>query len=176
MIPNSILKNINDSFIDDLSNNYSFDIRSLNFDCVLVLPHSSFVEKIGSKYFKNIYSLILESLLNRFENIGVKYHPRENSGDFLEIDNDVVKLIPNSIPLELVWISLMKNPPLIVIGDISTGLLTCNLVFKNKTSIISTANILDVPVEYNLVQFFDNIGVEMPMNITEFYKTINKIS
>lgn len=109
---------------------------------LIVLPHSSIVSLLygGIEGFK----VVLDSLIQKAGTVYVKYHPREHA-DPLELEGKVV-LLKSNLPLEM-YLSLLKVDR--VIGDVSTGLMSCKWLYPD----------LDVSAIKNNSNLSQSIGV-----------------
>jgi hypothetical protein len=166
-LPETLFNELKGEFTDTLLKNFDLNSRCIHYDCIIVAPSSDYLESIQNTDFEYVYKYIGNLLQKDFNDIGVKYHPIENKGDFLNfVGNRKFKLIPQALPLEIIWLLLLKSPPKFVVGDISTALLTCNSILRN-TSVVSIAKILDLPYDY-LFDTFSNIGIKTPKTLIEF--------
>jgi len=168
-IPSTLFMDIDKKLITSLLVNYNVHLEKEMYECILILPFSKFTNEVDAYIFDKVYTEIVSVMLNVFKSIGVKYHPREkNERVFTNYDNEKIKIIPNSLPIEIFWTSLISNPPKIVVGDISTSLLTCELVLKSDTIIISTMKMLNLPEKYDWSCIYESFGIRMPKTIDEF--------
>jgi hypothetical protein len=176
-IPDFIFNEIDVNFINILLENYDINSEELKFDCIVILPHSEFITQLDIQIFKNTYNKLYSLLKENFKFIGIKYHPLEMNKNILEnINNKKNKDIPNSLPLEIFWLALKKNPPKVIIGDISTALLTCSLIIQEKTQIISTVKILGLPESYSqFYHIFEKLDIEMPETSTDLFTYLQRI-
>jgi hypothetical protein len=176
-IPDFVFNEIDVNFIDILLENYGISSEVLKFDCIVILPHSEFITKLNFLNFKNTYNELYSLLKENFNFIGIKYHPREVNKNFLEnINNKKNEDIPNTLPLEIFWLALKRNPPKVIIGDISTALLTCSLIIQEKTQIISTVKILGLPEDYSqFYHIFERLDIEMPETSADLFTSLQRI-
>ena len=80
------------------------------------------------------------------------------------------------MPLEIFWLALKRNPPKVIIGDISTALLTCSLIIQGKTQIISTVKILGLPEDYSqFYHIFERLDIEMPETSVDLFTSLQRI-
>ncbi|WP_394342232.1 hypothetical protein [Methanohalophilus profundi] len=80
------------------------------------------------------------------------------------------KIIPQSIPLEIIYLYLMDTPPTNVIGDISTSLMTSKLLLE-KTNVISLANIYKYKND-SIINLFSKVGILVPHNIDSLFDVL----
>lgn len=141
----------------------------LRYDCILILPPFQFIDSFDFQKFYSLYHSLLDILLDNFDKVSVKYHPREVKYDYLNLSgNHQIDFIENSLPLEIVWFLIIQNPPKLVIGDISTALLTCDMILKDTTKIISTIRMLNLPKKYaSFLDVFCAIGIKTPNSMNE---------
>lgn len=135
---------------------------------IVFLPHSSFVEE---RDLRDIYQDIVSRLLEEDKKILLKYHPREKY-HYLNGEDNRITILPQSLPSEILILEMIDEPPL-VIGDISTCLLTAKF-FKEEINVISLINIIGMESK-NLKGVFEKIGVLMPDDRTEFEKMLKDI-
>jgi len=165
-LPETLFNELKGEFADSLLKNFGINFEYIQCDCFIVVSFSTYLESLQNVDYKHVYKQIGNLLQKYFNNIGVKYHPIEKKGDFLNLfGNHKFKPIPHSLPLEIIWILLLRSPPKFVVGDVSTALLTCNNIFRS-TSVISIAKVLDLPYDY-LFDAFSNVGVKTPKTLLE---------
>lgn len=176
-IPREVLTNLNgQQFVSTLLKKYSISQRDLESDCLLIAPHSEseFLRKLGLELSKKLYSELVSLLADSFDSIIVKYHPREKRGDFLKLcKNRKVKLIKNSLPIEVLYLSVSKNPPKLIVGDISSSLLSSKIILK-EVPVISILKIINSPEGENVFDVFNKFRVEMPSSLEEFKKILTR--
>lgn len=122
---------------------------------ILFLPHSEFIKK---RKQESIYNEMVEELQKNNKKILLKYHPRENDHYIMQHGENIT-ILPQSLPSEILILQMIDNPPL-VIGDISTCLLTSKFL-DEKIKVISLIDILNMDSS-NLRRVFEKIGVMMP--------------
>ncbi len=143
--------------------------QPLNKDYIIIfLPHSSLIKE---KNLLSLYKEIISGLENYNDNILLKYHPREKDHYLGNVGKDISG-IPKSIPSEIILLQMIENPP-IVIGDVSTCLLTSK-VLKKESHVISLIDILNIESK-NLKRVFENIGVDMPKTQAELEDILKNI-
>ncbi|MFW6173819.1 MAG: polysialyltransferase family glycosyltransferase [Elusimicrobiota bacterium] len=141
--------------IESILNEFDIDL-SLNEDyIILVLPHSSFLKE---RNLLPYYQKIISKLIKYDKNILLKYHPREKE-HYLRKEGNGMAVIPQSLPSEILFLQLIENPP-VVIGDVSTCLLTSKIL-KKESCVVSLINILDINSK-NIKNVFKKIGVLIP--------------
>jgi hypothetical protein len=175
-IPNDIFKSIGDDFISILSKNYITNLDDLIFDCFLIIDHSDSFKNQNLENIMKVYSQLINFLLETFKNIGIKYHPREQKHDFLNLGiNEKISLLPNSLSMEILLILFAKNPPKLIIGNFSTAILTCNMLLGKNTHLISIVNIL-CQEDNCVVDMFEKVGITVPSSMSELRHEICSIS
>lgn len=95
-----------------------------------------------------IYNLIKRLTLNNIK-ILIKYHPRESNKNTFK--NAII--IPNFIPIEIIYLKIGNNKNKLIIGVESTSLITAKLLFGNSVKIVSLYNILYKKKSYLLNKF-----------------------
>lgn len=167
-IPRDIFHKLDPDLVIALLKNHNIDTRELKLDCIIILPHSEIMEKFETNNLIAVYKDLIDLLENSFDSIGVKYHPREDRGDFLELlKNKKIKIIPKSLPLEAFVLFLINQPPKVIVGDMSTALLTCNMILKNRSCIISTIKMISLQEEQAVSNVFNIVGIKMPSSVQE---------
>jgi len=155
--------NLNESGLTkSITNQFDVEIPQKSNSSVLVLPHSDFLinHRLLNKYKNEIIPFILDR-----QNILVKYHPREKN-HYLKNAIGSEELLSQSVPMEIIFLHLINNPPKYVIGDISTALLTSKFLLED-TKTISLIRLLNYKNK-SLENLFNKIGVSMPESIDEF--------
>ncbi len=168
-IPKNIFKDLK-SFIYILFRNYSIEQTDLNAKSILIISHSDAV----SRDLIEIYKYLIEHLSSRSNRVYVKYHPREDDDDFLGVKSysPQINIIPKTLPLEAVFIVLQgEDEPGIIVGDLSTSLLTAKYLFNTTIviSIVKLSSLTDINLEY----IFEKIGVSMPKNFEDLKSLMN---
>ncbi|HOA81671.1 MAG TPA: polysialyltransferase family glycosyltransferase [Defluviitaleaceae bacterium] len=152
------------SITDILLHDYRFS-RHKNIDTLIILPHSEFLQQ--HSYFEPYVDLI-EKILAITEDLGmgvyVKYHPREKNYFLQSIDRSV-ELIPQGLPAEALFLHLVNYNPKLLLGDISTSLLTGKIICES-TSVVSLLNLYGKDY-FNTSDFMIKAGIFVPSNIHE---------
>ncbi len=174
-IPFSIFNKLNTELIPLIFTKYASK-NHFGYDCLLVVDHSDlFKGSIIDSYIK-IYSEIIALLSTRYSKLGIKYHPREEKGDFLKIRmSNKCEILPQSLPMELIYLDNVHNPPKLVISNISTALMTCNIIFKGNVSIVSTTKIFGFNGDPRLLSMFRDFGVIIPDSFSEFHEVLESV-
>jgi hypothetical protein len=113
--------------------------KDIDFCCVL--PHSN-----------STYSIepILQQAQDKGFRIAVKYHPRELQRDYLSVEKRKdITVIPQHVPIEMVYLKA-QDALKVVVGDVSTALLTAKLLLPDAR-VVSLSN--NIPI-------FEKIGIE----------------
>jgi len=153
---------------NSILNEFDIELPKNKKPIILFLPHSSFIKKKNLLY---LYQKIVSELIKNDKNLLLKYHPREKNYYIGKEENDI-KVISQSLPSEILILEMINNSP-IVIGDISTCLLTSKFL-KKEIQVISLINIIDMESK-NLKKVFKKIGVMMPKTQTEFEEILRNI-
>ncbi len=168
-MPKNVFNNLKSmGFISILFKNYGLEQANFNPNCILIVSHSD----ILSEELSDTYRYLVKYLLHFSGGLYVKYHPREREDDFLGVKrhSPEVELIPKALPLEAVFVALQdENMPDIIVGDLSTSLLTARYLLKVST-VISIMKFSDL-VDKNLENIFKITGVYLPEDIDDL-KTI----
>lgn len=170
-IPKKIFNNIR-NFMHILLRNYSVNNADFAPKYILVISHSEDVSSASS----DIYKYLVKYLHSCSSRVYVKYHPGEHNDDFLglKVHFPRVKFIPKTLPLEAIFIALQgEDKPKLIIGDLSTSLLTANYLLDD-TCVISIMKLTDL-IDPNIENIFKNIGVLVPEDIEDL-KSIIKLN
>jgi len=149
-------------------NEFGIELPRNKQPIIIFIPHSSFIKK---RNLLSFYQKIVSKLMKDDKNILLKYHPREKNYYIGKEENDI-KILSQSLPSEILILEMINNTP-IVIGDISTCLLTSKFL-KKETQVISLINMIDMESK-NLKKVFKKIGVMMPKTQTEFEEILRNI-
>ncbi|MCD6528171.1 hypothetical protein J7K44_00800 [bacterium] len=101
-----------------------------DIDIIIIISHSEF-----ARQYPRYKELIVETISqlkekNIYKNIAVKYHPREKN-DFLNLATfSDIKILPQAIPAEILFL-IASNSLRLIIGDASTSLLTAKWLFPH---------------------------------------------
>ncbi len=158
----------NRGLIQSMMDEFDVQIDLDNDNVILFLPHSSFIKKRGQE---SIYSMIVEELLEKGRDILLKYHPRENDY-YLKEDEGKISVLPQSLPSEILILHMIDEPP-VVIGDVSTCMLTSKFL-KKDIEVISLINLLNIESK-NLKEVFRKIGILMPASRSELEDILKNI-
>lgn len=110
-------------------------------DALIIIEHSGIIQLYSPEYEK-ITREVVGRLLSLKLKLAVKYHPREESSDFLLLaDKEGISILPRSFPLELFYIMGWLDNTKIIIGDVSTSLLTARWLLDGA-KVVSTAPII----------------------------------
>ena len=127
------------------------DIFSKKYDAFLILPYSKFVKT----YFPSseVYVELANKYLEKFDNIAVKYHPREK--DFYFKSSANITEFPPSIPAEVIFSFVSAN---CVVGDLSSALLSANWLLPESESILLCPEKL---ADHTLIQIFKRTPISI---------------
>lgn len=132
-------------------------------DCTLILPLSDDLDKCHFSKFNSVIDIILAS----YSCFNAKYHPRETHQDYLHLQEhyDNVKILPQAMPMEIIYLSLIDNEPKAIVGTNSTSIFTARIIFKNS-KIISISKIL---YGYDLMEdTYAHLDIFSPATLEEF--------
>ena len=124
--------------------------------CVLTLPHESIIDRITG--YKDAIQEVVKQLQYSGLEVGVKYHPRNNNPDILDVKNiKGFHLLPYKVPFEAILPLL--PPDVLVIGDVSSTLINSRWL-KPGARLISVAND-EAPMYNEFAQLFSKIDVAL---------------
>lgn len=155
----------NTKWVYNYLNDLNFKLENIeNYKVLLIIAHSSFTKK------NDQYEIIIKKFVNYLNSIGInmmiKYHPREREKDFLKLRNKNNYILPNSFPIEFLYIINNKNLD-VIIGDISTSLITAKWILKNK-KIYSLYNYFKDNAPYGLYELFNKLNIKIIRNENDF--------
>ena len=168
-IPKQVLLSLNDNiFIPNLLKSYGIDQKKLDIKNVFIAAHSDHLIKYNLMVrYKTLFGCCITEL----KDIHVKYHPRERIPDFLDVEKDPkVKLIPQALPMEILYLSLIGREPKMIIGGSSTALLTAKILLK-PIRVISLLRLLNSENVY-LGEIFKKEGIIIPKKVTQLKKEL----
>jgi hypothetical protein len=151
---------------NEFAKQFNLNVSKKKDGTILILSPSYFLIKNG---ILDECKIIINQLLENNPNVLVKYHPAEK---YYYLDDIISseKIIPQSIPLEIIYLYLMDTPPTNVIGDISTSLMTSKLLLE-KTNVISLANLYKYN-NFSITNLFPKFGILMPDNINSLFEIL----
>ncbi len=135
---------------------------------LLLMPHSDGLNEIQIKKLQEIIILINDKLNYLY----IKYHPRELRDNYLELnlDENNISLINKSIPIELIYITLIHNQPRLIIGVDSSSLISAKL-FLDEARVVDLKKILlnksSIKNKFNLIE---------PHSVAEFLEVLIRLS
>ena len=156
-------------FANIIFNGYEEDSRELKkLDMVLILPHLKELKKFKNHYYniKKVFNQISGGHIR----IGIKYHPFHYQDSFKFYENKSFKLISPDIPFEL--ITLILKPKTIILGDVSTVLLTAKSL-RQDLKVISIKNPKDSRQE-KINELSSKIGIEKLDSINGIIKILEQ--
>jgi len=124
-------------------------------DVIIIISHSEFVRQ-----YPRYKKLIIETISqlkekNIYKNIAVKYHPREKN-DFLNLATfGDIKILPQAIPAEILFL-IASNSLKLIIGDASTSLLTAKWLLP-RIKVVSF--VAQIKGDKKLVDFLKKKGI-----------------
>ncbi len=127
----------------------------LDFEGLLVLPHSEMLSIAGAKTPTELRAdleKVTMDAIGRLDKVAVKYHPREG-GDYLG-DYEGCVTLPRSLPLEVVYLMLRGRRLKEVIGPWSTSLYTARIILGSDVRIMAMGD-----VESSLREFAERLRI-----------------
>lgn len=134
---------------------------------VLFVSHHSETEDRHPRYrevAKHVLAFVREKKLR----LAVKYHPRELLGDFLSVrplggtrdfqQNDAL-LLPHAFPLELLYM-FAEKPPKLIIGGVSSSLLTAIWLLGNASKVACLAPLYDY-FDPSILEVFQKSNIQL---------------
>jgi hypothetical protein len=169
-IPQSIFENLKITGLLSILLNYYGITERINAKYIIIIPNSEILNEKLSDSYLSIIRFISSVLGDGY----AKYHPRETKNDFLKVNcYPHIKLIPQSLPIESIFVFLQgENEPEIIVGDISTSLLTAKSLFKN-TKVISIMKFTEL-YDKDLEDVFKKMCVLLPLNIEDFEHLVSQ--
>jgi hypothetical protein len=157
------------SFLYDYLDNYDIDINEFTkIDGLLIIPHSSFVQRFGQ--YRNTIKDMCAAIKKRNFLLAAKYHPRQSEDDFLNLRSEYgVKVLPRSFPIELIYL-LSFNNIRFVLSDVSTALITAKWL-RSDLKAISYAKVIGHS-DGSLFRVFENVGVQFVSKIENINQLI----
>jgi len=99
-----------------------------DIEVIIIISHSELVRQYLN--YKKVIIKMINQLKKNYKKISVKYHPREKN-DFLNLAAfGNIKILPQGIPVELFFL-IASNSLKLIVGDISTSLLTARWLFPH---------------------------------------------
>ncbi|MFH0737382.1 MAG: polysialyltransferase family glycosyltransferase [Candidatus Micrarchaeota archaeon] len=144
-------------------------------DCeaIVFLPFHIAAEQMGYERTVAAYSRIIDALIRKGIRTLVKYHPREDKGDFLSISGmKGIKTVHQAITSELLFLRWKKSGKRIVIGDTTTALSSCKLMVPDAKS-ISIIDILGYDDKVGLGGLFSKWDVLRPKTMEELLSLLD---
>ncbi len=146
--------------------NLNAEVMRHQYDALIILPHSSYVRRHNIPNIIHTYSDLIEEMKKLNYSIGIKYHPRETESNYLDIDvASGVSILPQDIPIEVLFYGNDETPPKFVIGDSSTGLLTARTILGENVAILSINSIIKPNNQISNV--FEKANIIQPRSIDE---------
>ena len=159
---NNLEKLRNPSWIREILLTFNLEVENIkDIDAILVISHSEHVH--GRHYMK--WMEVLDLIDNNNLRAAVKYHPGESKKDFLSIrGRERYFLLPQSLPVELLYILLGRQMKYVV-GSDSSSLLTARW-FLEDVIVCSIAPALGY-VEDRLMRVFNRTGIRLIHNLNQ---------
>ena len=106
-----------------------------DIEVIIIISHSELVRQYLN--YKKVIIKMINQLKKNYKKISVKYHPREKN-DFLNLAAfGNIKILPQGIPVELFFL-IASNSLKLIVGDISTSLLTARWLFPHIKTVSYT--------------------------------------
>jgi len=165
-IPDLVIKNprgLDKNIFNKIPNDFILDFTEgvdNDLDVIVVLPHSDVLSSISNDspciggVNRDKFESIIRDLEGHYSKVGVKYHPRETK--FFLGDNPDFKMLPNHVPMELIYLKQRTGNVKLVVSALSTAAYTARFILGDRVTIKA------VGVGDNMVQqlFEDqNIGI-----------------
>lgn len=143
-----------------------FDVSRLNnIDVLITLPHESLFAE--NRLYKQNINHVIDTLKDEGLVVAVKYHPRGQSLDPLQLEDKASLLLPPQISFEALLPLLPDHCE--VWGDISSTLLTSRWL-RSALKVISVS---DSQPDGNFATLFDKLGIKI--KILDDEHTLNKL-
>lgn len=131
--------------------------KIVSINGIIVIAYSGFSEKYKG-YASLIRKICIAASKENFK-IAVKYHPREERHDYCNVSTlPNIMVIPEEIPTELIYASAPKDLK-IVVGDISSALMTAKWILGERIAVYSVAKALNY--KDRLLDVFQKIGIQL---------------
>lgn len=143
----------------------AYGVRGLECEAIVLAPNSRQAEAMGWKRTLDAYGRVLDALAARKMKAVVKYHPREERGDFLGAEARGLPLAQPSVSSELLFLR-WKGKQRIAIGDATTALCSCKLVVPDST-VLSIMEAIGYAGDSGLKRVFLRWGVLCPKTLGE---------
>ena len=172
-MPKSLLTGLDMALIDAIAGDYGIRTEDLQARSIILAPHSETMPEPRTRY-RAVYGRLMEELVARYGSVAIKYHPRETEGDFLGLGGiSGVKQVPGSLPVEVLYLANVRNPPALVVDDLSTGLMTARIIYGEQTTVASMLRFLELPGAFDqLIRAFNRIGIVTPPTFDELLATL----
>lgn len=168
-IPKEALTSLDSGLVRGLLDQYGVSREAIDSCCLVLLPHTDVARVLGMEPLRKLYDTAVRTAVTRFGSVSIKYHPRETAGDYLGLGTiPGVKILPNALPVEVLYAATAADPPMAVIDDISTALLTARMMYPDRVQIISLMKALQVPAQFAATEkVFGLVGIAMPARTDE---------
>lgn len=142
------------NFCDLLVNTIGKPANLAKFDLLITLPHESIIN--ANNNYKEQIKKCITLYAKEGSKIGVKYHPRDNNQDLLQLDElEAVELISRELPFEALL--PMIKPGAKIIGDFSTTLISTRLLRPDLIAEAIDHGEHDKNTEF--IELYKNIGI-----------------
>lgn len=136
-----LILNFDEELRNEILCHFNINDNYASSECILLLPLSTIFKDSERINMISTYKKIIFHLMRRFKSIVCKYHPREVMGDYLSLADLNVKQIPHTIPVEIFFM-IIKSQSVLIIGDISTALITAKMIMGDKSRVISIKKLI----------------------------------
>ncbi len=162
----SLMKLAESGYVDAVLKEFNIK-QKIKIENLLIIPPSRFVKKYK---LKRKYELLISQLCEKMDSVTIKYHPRETDHFLGKINKPNLEIIPQSVPMEVLFLKILANPPNIIIGAASTALLTGRLLLS-KSKVISLMGIFGLN-NSEMEALFKKSNINVPKDNIEFEKLI----
>ncbi|MDD5339659.1 MAG: hypothetical protein PHV13_00235 [Candidatus ainarchaeum sp.] len=142
-----------------------YGIKKLECEAIVLVPNSKQAEAMGYGRTVGAYSQLLDALVRKRVKTIVKYHPREEKGDFLGAAHRKLEMIDPLVSSEMLFLR-WKGRKRIAIGDATTALCSCKLIVPDSTA-LSIMEAIGYKGDEGLKKVFRKWGVLCPKTIEE---------
>ncbi len=135
-IPNDVFLHLDrDGLIGSILAGYG--VKNLECEALVLAPNSKQAVQMGYARTVDAYGRILDALARRRIKTVVKYHPREEKGDFLGVKGRIgMTTVNQSATSEMLFLHWTgRGGEKFAIGDTTTALCTCKLIAPGATAI-----------------------------------------
>lgn len=165
-IPNDVFLRLDrDGLIGAILSGYG--VKNLECEAIVLAPNSKHAEVMGWGKTLGVYGRILDALARKRMMTVVKYHPREEKGDFLGAGRRKMAMVHPSVTSEMLFLRWKgRGRTRFAIGDTTTALCSCKLIVPDST-VLSVMEAIGYKGDAGLKKVFLKWGVLCPKTIGE---------